>query len=142
MIRWPFWPFNYISVLTENIFQKYRVYKWKIKILRTKNYEINVGIAPIDIKFDSLRPFQKGWFYYCCDSNLYSGPPHNFAPEKTHINSKSNEIVAIMDMPKRTLKYIIDNKEIEAYTDIPLDKPIAPCVTLYNTNDSIQILEA
>ncbi len=47
-----------------------------------------------------------------------------------------------MDMNKQTLKFIIDGEDKgESFTYIPIDKPIAPAVTLFNENDSIQLIE-
>ena len=47
-----------------------------------------------------------------------------------------------MNMKKRTLKFIINNEDKgDSYTDIPIDKPIFPAVLLFNTNDSVEILE-
>ena len=45
-----------------------------------------------------------------------------------------------MNKKKRTLKFIINNEDKgESYTDIPIDKPLAPAICLYNTNDSVEI---
>ena len=47
-----------------------------------------------------------------------------------------------MNMKKRTLKFIINNEDKgESYTDIPMDKPIYPAVFLYDTNDSVEIMD-
>ena len=47
-----------------------------------------------------------------------------------------------MNMKKRTLKFIINNKDQgESYTNIQMDKPLFPAVCLYNKNDSIEITE-
>ena len=44
-------------------------------------------------------------------------------------------------MIKGTLKFIVDGDEnADYYSDIPLDKPLVPIITLYNINDSLQIL--
>ena len=46
-----------------------------------------------------------------------------------------------MNMPQRTLKFIIDNEDNgESYTNIPLDKPITPAIILYHINDSVEII--
>ena len=47
-----------------------------------------------------------------------------------------------MDMNERSLKFIIDGEDKgESYKDIPLDKPIAPAIFLYDKEDSVEILE-
>ena len=118
---------------------------WKIKILKTLYYDIMVGVATIDFDINTAS-YEKnknyGWYYYCNSGTLYSGPPHNCQNKGTNLKSKNNEIRIIMNMKKRTLKFIIDNEDKgESYTDIPLDKPITPSILLYNTNDSVEIIE-
>ena len=73
---------------------------------------------------------------------LYSGPPFNYSEKETNLSRVNDEIVLVMNMKKRTLKFIINNEDKgDSYTDIPIDKPIFPAVLLYNTNDSVEILE-
>ena len=119
---------------------------WKIKILKTTQYyNIMVGVATIDFDINTASCETNknyGWYYYCYNGGLYSGPPHNYQNKKINLKSKNNEIRIIMNIKKRSLKYIIDNEDKgESYTDIPLDKPIAPSVLLYDKNDSVEIIE-
>ena len=117
---------------------------WKIKILNTYRYEMMVGVATIDFDINSASYEANknfGWYYYCNHGSLYSGPPHNYQGKVTKLKAKYKEIEIVMKLKKRTLNFIIDNEDKEeSYTDIPLDKPIAPSVLLYDTNDSIEIL--
>ena len=118
---------------------------WKIKILKTVNYDIMIGIATIDFdintaSFEKNRNF--GWYYFCNNGNLYSGRPHNYQNKNIFLKSRKNEIKVVMNMKKGSLKFIIDNEDKgDAYTNIPLDKPIFPSVLLYNTNNSVEIHE-
>ena len=85
---------------------------------------------------------QNGWYYYCLTGVLYSGPPHNYQNKSSNLKSRNNEIKVIMNMKKRTLKFIINNEDKgDAYTDILLDKPISPSVLLCDKNDSVEIVE-
>ena len=48
-------------------------------------------------------------------------------------------------MDTKTLTFIIDNEEIKdnkdsLFDNIPLEKPLTPCVFLYDKNDSVQII--
>ena len=118
---------------------------WKIKILKTKNYDIMIGIATIDFDIN-LASYEinknYGWYYYYENGTLFSGPPHNYQNKGKNLKYKNNEITIIMNMKKRTLKFIIDNEDKgESYTDIPLDKQIVPSVLLFNTNDSVEIIK-
>ena len=116
-------------------------HKWKIKILKTKKYDFNVGISSID--FDNKNiPYKSGWYLYCKNSQFFSGPPHNFTEKETNLKSINDEIIVIMNMKEKTLKFIIDNEENgDYYKDIPLDKPITPAVILYDIDDSVEIIK-
>ena len=48
-----------------------------------------------------------------------------------------------MNIKNRTLKFIVNNKNINNfYSEIPIDKPLAPAVFLYNKDDSVEIIDA
>ena len=120
-------------------------HKWKIKILRSSNYHIMIGIATSDFDFnrasyDTNNNF--GWYYYCIYGTLYSGPPHNYQNKETNLKYKKNEIIIVMNMKKRSLKFIIEGEDKgDCYTDIPLEKPIFPSVLLYDKDDSVEIID-
>ena len=121
-------------------------YKWKIKILNSKNKEIIIEVAPSDFDINSSSFNTHGWYLYCFKSYdhppLYSGPPFNYNYKQTNLNKVKDEIIIIMNTKTRSLKFIIDNEDKgESYTNIPLEKPIFPAVLLYDTNDSVQISE-
>ena len=125
--------------------EKEKEYTWKIKILKTQSFQIFVGVSTInfDLNTSSYQSNKNcGWYFFCSDSSLYSGPPHNYQCKGTNIKKVKDEITVIMNMKKRTLKFLIDNEDKgDSYTNIPIDVPIVPSVMLYNTNDSIEILE-
>ena len=57
------------------------------------------------------------------------------------MKSKYIEVKVIMNMKRGSLKFIIDNEDKgDAYTNIPLDKPIFPSIFLNWANDSVEIL--
>jgi len=121
-------------------------YKWKIKILKSKNKDLMVGVAPIDFDINSSSYNTCGWYLYChknCNNPpLYSGPPYNYNYKSINLNKVKDEIIIIMNMNKRTLKFIIDNEDKgESYSDIPIDKPIFPVVLLGNKDDSVEIVK-
>ena len=130
-----------VCITCENELEKYNVYKWKIKIIKTENYDIKIGIASKDL-IEKSQNYENGWYLFCWDLKIYSGPPNNFWKEKTNL-TKKDEIIVVMDMNKRTLKFMNDNEENEENTysinDIPIDKPLFPAVIIYNNNDSIEI---
>ena len=53
-----------------------------------------------------------------------------------------DEVIMIMNMKKRTLKFIINNEDKgDSYIDIPIDKPLFPALFLYDKNDCVEINE-
>ena len=118
---------------------------WKIKILKTYKYNIMIGIATSDFDFNRASTDINnnfGWYYCCYDSTLYSGPPHNYQDKETNLKSKINEVLVVMNMKKRSLKFIIEGENKgDSYIDIPLDKPIFPSVLLFNKDDCVEIIE-
>ena len=116
-------------------------HKWKIKILQSKDKNIIVGVAPSDFDINSSF-YRCGWYCHCYDSTLYSGPPHNYSDKNLGLSSVKDEIIVVMNMKKRTLKFIINNEDKgDSYTNVPIDKPLFPAVLLYNQNDSVEISE-
>ena len=118
-------------------------FKWKIKILKSQANSIMVGVAPNNFDICSSDYSNCGWYFYCANSCLYSGEPFNYDGKPTNLNKVQNEIDVIMNMEKRSLKFIVDNNETDeiSYTNIPLDRPISPAIFLYHVDDSIEICE-
>ena len=110
-------------------------HKWKIKILKTKNKNISIGVAPIDFDIHSSNDTNCGWYLYCSGPTLYSGPPFNYNGKNANLSKVNDEIILVMNMKKRTLKFIINNEDKgDSYINIPIDKPIFPAVLLYRYN--------
>ena len=117
-------------------------HKWKIKILNTKQKAVMVGVASSDFDINSSDYSTCGWYFYCLNSTLYSGPPFNYSNKNTNLSKVDNEIIVVMNMKKKTLKFIINNEDKgESYTHIPNVKPIYPAVILLDTNDSVEITD-
>ena len=135
---------SWIGTLCENELDKsVEEHKWKIKFLKTFNKAVMVGVAPID--FDISLPYQFnscGWFLNCYNSSLNSGPPFNYRNFKTNLSQANDEIIVVMNMKKRTIKFIINNEDKgDSYSNIPIDKPLFPAVCLHYKNDSVEINE-
>ena len=117
---------------------------WKIKILKG-SYRIMIGIATSDFDFnrasyDINNNF--GWYYHWGYGRLYSGPPHNYQIKETNLKYQENEVIVVMNMKRRSLKFIIGGEDKgDSYIDIPLDKPLFPSVLLYDKDDSVEIIE-
>ena len=133
---------QFIGAICEDKLEKSKEHKWKINILNSKNKVIMVGVASNDFNINSSSYNTCGWYFYCYNSTLYSGEPHNYNNKKTNLGKVKDEIEIIMDMNKGDLKFIINNEDKgESFSGIPLDKPLAPVVLLYDKSDSIEIIE-
>ena len=136
----------WMGTICEKELEKGKVHKWKIKILKTtSNKRIMVGVAPNDFDINSSSYNTCGWYLYChtyySNPVLYSGPPYNYNCKNTNLNKIKDEIIVLMDMSKRALKFIIDNEDKgDSYINIPIDKPIFPAIILYDKDDSVQII--
>ena len=76
------------------------------------------------------------------NSFLYSGPPFNYSGKNVNLTKVNDEVIVVMNMKKRTLKFIINNEDKgDSYKNIPIDKPLFPAVLLCWQNDSIEISE-
>ena len=137
----PFSNWNWSGTTTLYELEKGKEYKWKIKILKTQHKYVLVGVAPIDFIINKTDR-HCGWYLECSISSLCSGPPHNYRDYKGfNLGSIKDEVIIIMNMEKRTLKFIIDNEDKgDQYTDIPIDKPLFPTVLLVDKDDSIEII--
>lgn len=124
-----------VGIICQNHFSLWKEkHTWKIKILKTKNYNIWVGVSNIY--------FKNGWYYNCNDGTTYSGDPHKFVKKNFNEKTTSNikEIVLIMNMKSQSLRLNIDEEDKgEIYNNIPLDNNLTPSVLLYDENDSIEI---
>ena len=132
---------GWMGTICENELDKsIEEHKWKIKILKSQNKSIMVGVATSD--FDILSSTQNtcGWYLSCDNSKLYSGPPFKYDCLKTNLSKVKDEIIVVMNMKKRTVKFIINNEDKgDSYKDIPIDKPLFPAVCLVHKDDSVEI---
>ena len=120
-------------------------HKRKIKILKGTENDIMVGVAPSDFDINKSDNYNSsGWYLHCQYSPpyLYTGPPFNYNYKQTNLSKINDEILVVMNMKKRTFKFIINNEDKgDSYTNIPIDKPLYPAVLLYYKNDSVEITE-
>ena len=133
---------SYSGAICKEELEKGKIHRWKIRILKTKEYYIKIGITTTDFNYNCPFSDRCGWYYFCKDGSLHCGPPNSYSGKKTNLNKNKDEIIIVFDMIKRTLKFIIDNEDKgESYTDIPIDKPIFPSILLYEMDDSVEISE-
>ena len=126
---------------------------WNIRVLKSKNNDggsIRIGVAPFDInQNDGSNDNISGWYFECYRSKLHSGPPHNFrypgigyGPKKWEGEYvRTGDVVGVvMDTAKGELSFALNGADLGvAYTEIPLGKPLIPCVLLKYEGDSVEI---
>ena len=132
---------RFILVKGENILETQKIHKWKISLLNTKSKLIMVGITPDEQNINPSLNNINGWYFYCFNSTLYSGKPHNYKNKIASSEKIIKDIFIIFDMNKGNLDFIMNNKKIEGYIGIPLDKPLYPSILLYDKSDKIEISE-
>ena len=100
-----------------------------------------MGVATSDYDINLSGHKTCGWYLNCNNSKLYSGPPFNYNGINSNLSQVNNdEIILVMNIKKRTLIFIINNEDKgDSYTNIPIDKPLFPAVSLANIDDSVEI---
>lgn len=124
---------------------------WRIRIVHSKGDDgrsIYTGVAPYDIDQNGNSNITvSGWYLYCCNSSLYSGPPHNnkwkpYGPrlgEGNYVHTGS-AVDVTMNMKKGCLSFSIDGVDYGiAFSAIPLDKPLVAATILYHEGDSVEM---
>ena len=128
------------------------VTSWSIKILKSEDNDgggIFIGVAPSNIDQNESINFNKcGWYFYCYNSELFSGPPHNckhkaYGPRKGigQYVHKGDSVGVVMDTAKGELSFVVNgvNRGV-AFEGIPLDKPLVPCALLSKGDDSVELI--
>ena len=65
-----------------------------------------------------------------------------YSSKSTNLNKIKDEIIIVMNMKRRNLKFTIDNEDKgESYSDIYFDKPIFLSILLYDKDDSFKIIK-
>lgn len=131
---------QFTLIRCENKLELNKIYKWKINILNSKLKVILVGISQDEEELNPSLNNINGWYFYCFNSTLYSGKPHNYKNKQTNLDKIDKDIIISFDMNKATLSFISKNK-IESYYNIPLDKPLYPSILLHDEYDTIEINE-
>lgn len=120
-------------------------HKWSLKINNITDGQIMIGISPNDINQNEIYNYSKcGWYFYCYNSTLRSGPPFNFNG-KSYSNTgllKNGDIIDIeLNMEKQTIKYFINGNDYDiAYDGILIDKPLNLSIILHYVNDGIELI--
>lgn len=143
------------TVLGDTPLPRDAISEWSIQILHSRKGTgccILVGVSPANVDQNSERNFEKsGWYFYCYDSNITTGPPHRFTrkpygPRKqvgTYV--KEGDFVGVVFDTRSsvtgTLSFVLGgvNRGV-AVEGIPLDVPLVPAVILIISEDSVMFI--
>ena len=110
---------------------------------------IYVGVAPFDINQNvDTNHWEFGWYYDCYKSALCSGQPHNcwntpYWPRKEDGGYvKTGDIVNVtMNASNGSLSFALRGTDLGcAFSAIPRDRPLVPCVLLHFAGDSVELV--
>ena len=143
---------DYCTITGNTPLPQNKVTSWSIKILKSKYNDgrgIYIGVAPSDISQNEYDNYDKcGWYFYCYNSILWSGPPHNYrekeyGPRKCfgkYIHT-GDSVGVVMDTAKGKLSFVVNGVSLGvAYEGIPLDKHFVPCTILGDRGDSVELI--
>lgn len=143
------------TVLGDTPLPRDAICEWSVQVLRTRKGSgccILVGVSMANADQDAERNFERsGWYLYCYDSNLSSGPPHRlcrkpYGPRKqvgTYVK-EGDSVGVVFDTRSSvsgTLSFVLGgvNRGIAA-EGIPLDVPLVPAAILFISEDSVQFI--
>ena len=127
-----------------------KVTSWSIKVLRSENNDgggIFAGVAPFDIDQNKGEGYDCGWHLNCWNSTLWSGLPQSqrnkeYGPRKEnggYVRTGEN-VGVIMDTAIGELSFVFGGVNLGvAYSGIPLDKPLVPCVSFRFKGDCVEL---
>ena len=128
-----------------------KVTLWSIKMLKSSDNggRFFIGVAPFDIdQYEKWNREKCGWYFDCYYSQLWSGPPHNYRMKKygewkgwRNYVYAGNTVGVVMDTTKGELSFIVKDVNFGvAFEGIPLDKPLMPCMILWSSGISVELV--
>lgn len=122
------------------------VTSWSVNVLKTKNNDgrlILIGVAPADIDQCYNGYDIQGWYFNCWNMSPYTIEiiGKTYPKGKPGENVHNGTVVGVvLNGVKGELSFILDGKhQGVAYKDIPVDKPLVPCVLLGCKGDSVEL---
>lgn len=120
---------------------------WEIKFLGRSSDGLFVGVAPFDIDQNNNKNINNcGWYLDCYYLTLWSGFPHfayhnQYGPkESVEKYIHRGDIFGVnFKIPGGELSFVVNGMDLGvAFKDIPLDRPLVPCVLLRWKDDSAE----
>lgn len=143
---------GYATIIGNEPIPVEKISSWTVKIRNSAEKNSNfiyIGVAPFDISQDvDTNYWELGWYLNCYSCTLFSSPPHNFWKKEYGPRQADGSYVRVNDEVKVTMDTFLgdmsfsldDNTLGCAFENIPLDKPLLPCVLVWTKGDSIEFL--
>lgn len=116
------------------------------KAHQNKGKGVYVGVAPYDVDPNESNQKSCGWYMYCFNQTLWSGPPFGYRSrrfEGTTGSSFQGEVRLFFNSKRRpaTLSVKLKNSPTLhlAYKNIPMDKPLVPAVVIEYVDTVVSI---
>ena len=141
---------QYVGAIVDTPLEQNSITKWTIKLLNNKVPHICLRVVQNDYDLNiKYSPYTFGWTLHINSNSerptIYSGPPNNYSGKSTSLSvydyNKCNEIGLIMNTKEGKLSFVLNNeKPLECFSKIPLDKPLSPVVYFDVINESMEII--
>lgn len=128
-------------------------YVWAVKVTNTAEGYIMIGVAPNTVNVNHADNHEsEGWYFYCLNGSLYSGPPKNYVCQEYVPGYKGagvGDIVTVRltvkggegDELKGEIAFQVNGKDYGvAFDDVSMKNPVVPAVLFYTPKDSVQIV--
>lgn len=107
---------------------------------------VYVGVAPYDVDVNVPNQKKCGWYMYCLNQTLWSGPPFGYRSKKFSGSTGGvflGEVSLLLNTTNKpaSLAFKAGNWQgfYVAYKNIPMDKPLVPAVVIENVNTVVSI---
>jgi hypothetical protein len=121
------------------------IHHLKLKLVNSKIGKIMIGVCPSSINQSQEGNYNCGWYFFCYDGSLYSGPlqsVYNKFYYSTSAILTGREVGVKMDMTNGQISFTVDGVDRGvAYTGIPVNQSLFFCVLMRTQNDSVRIME-
>lgn len=125
-------------ILGDRVLYKNQINKWRIKINKTDDMAIMVGIRRKNSPINEYNNFKEGYCMYLYNQNKYILNQDNVYVQ--HSIKVNDEIGVIANLIDGTLSFTINDFECGVACSIPLDEDLIPFVDLFDMGDQIEVL--
>ena len=144
--------YGYCTIIGNTPLPHNKVTSWNTKILKPRNNNgsnIFIGVALSNINQNEDYNYEKcGWYLYCFDSALFSGPPHKYKYKEYGTRKRNGKYVhtgdsvgVVVDTTEGEISFVVNGVNIGvAFDEILLDEPLVFCVVLVCPDDSMELI--